>query len=211
MRRNIAAALILSTMVGVRSIGMPPDVTPDRLTILGRIWLTVKFAHPRVALTDRDWDRALVDAWPVVKAASSDEGFAQAVNAMFATLDDPVTRVEHLQTRLPTPGIASVKKIGSGANEAVILDLRAGGALTNFGTLNITVQANLDGLKLASNVVVDLRGVTVPAHAVAPAFAGINDLLVSEAVALPSSRAVLHSGYRAQAGGAGFYLSLIHI
>lgn len=207
MRRNIAAALILSTMVGVRSIGMPPDVTPDRLTVLGRIWLTVKFAHPRVALTDRDWDRALVDAWPVVKAASSDESFAQAVNVMFATLDDPVTRVEHLQTRLPTPGIASVKKIGSGPDEAVILDLRAGGALTNFGTLNITVQANLDGLKLASKVVVDLRGVMVPAHAVAPAFAGINELLVSEAVALPSSRAILHSGYRAQAGGAGFYSS----
>ena len=207
MRRNIAAASILVTLVGVRSIATPPDVTPERLAALGRVWVTAKFAHPRVALTDRDWDRALADAWPAVKAATSDESFANAINAMLATLDDPVTRVDKPHSRAPTPGIASVKKIGTGTDEAVVLDLRAGGALTNSGTLNITVQANLQGLKHASKVVVDLRGVLVPAHAVAPAFAGFNDLLVSDPVAMPSSRVVLHSGYRAQAGGAGFYSS----
>ena len=208
MRRNIAAASILVTLVGVRSIATPTDVvTPERLAALGHVWVTVKFAHPRVALTEHDWDRALVDAWPSVKSATSEASFASAVNTMLATLDDPVTRVDRLHSRVPTPGIASVKKIGTGADEAVILDLRAGGALTNAGTLNITVAANLDGLRSASKIVVDLRGVTVPAHAVAPAFSGLNDLLVSEPTPLPSSRAVFHSGYRAQAGGASFYSS----
>jgi C-terminal processing protease CtpA/Prc len=208
MRRNILAAVLIITLVGIGLVATPADVTPERLSALGRVWVTVKFAHPRVALTERDWDRALVDAWPAVKAATTDEGFADAVGTMLATLDDPVTRVERqAQPRPPTPGIASVKKIGAGADEAVILDLRAGGAFTNSGALNITAQADLDGLKRASKVVIDLRGVVVPTHAVDPAFNTLNELLVSEPLAMPSSRAVIHSGYRAQAGGARFYSS----
>ena len=196
------------TLVGVRSIAMPPDVTPERLTVLGRIWVTVKFAHPRVALTDRDWDRALVR-----RVAGGEGGYERRElckrgqrHARNPRRSGDAGRASRTRA-YPLRESPRSKRSGTGTDEALVLDLRAGGALTNSGTLNITVQANLQGLKHASKVVVDLRGVLVPAHAVAPAFAGFNDLLVSDPVAMPSSRAVLHSGYRAQAGGAGFYSS----
>ena len=66
----------------------------QRLIDTGKLWITVKYFHPYLAYrNDIDWDKALADALPKIRAAASPEDYVAAVNAMLATLQDPLTHV----------------------------------------------------------------------------------------------------------------------
>ena len=60
---------------------------------VGKLWVTIQYFHPYLAYRkDIDWDQALLDALPKIRAAADPEGYAAAVNGMLATLHDPLTR-----------------------------------------------------------------------------------------------------------------------
>ena len=87
MGRRLALLSVLAFLAGVSTAARPaPYALTERLAALGRVWLTAKFAHPRVALTGRDWDAALVAVLPPVKSAGDDKAFADAVGAMLASI-----------------------------------------------------------------------------------------------------------------------------
>ncbi|MBZ5498051.1 MAG: hypothetical protein LAP85_16740 [Acidobacteriia bacterium] len=185
-----------------------PDIQTQRLAKLGKVWLTTKFAHPRVALTDRDWDGALVSALPGVKAATDDKSFAEAIGAMLVTLDDPVTRV--VNPGEPGAGGSQASPAGSGIkiaaspDGALILDMRAPGTPVDFAAIQKTITANLDAITKAERMIVDLRGTRATGTQLVSM---LQAFLISHPITLPATRHVLHSGYRAQVGGAAFYNS----
>jgi C-terminal processing protease CtpA/Prc len=63
----------------------------DRLIATGRLWGTVKYFHPYLAYRKIDWDKALVDALPKIRAASNPADYAKALGVMLDALQDPVT------------------------------------------------------------------------------------------------------------------------
>ncbi len=63
----------------------------DRLLATGKLWATVKYFHPYLAYRDLDWDKALVDALPQIRSASTAAGYAAALQSMLDRLDDPAT------------------------------------------------------------------------------------------------------------------------
>jgi len=56
-----------------------------------RLWGTVKYFHPYLAYRKIDWDKALVDALPTIRAASNASDYAKALGVMLDALKDPVT------------------------------------------------------------------------------------------------------------------------
>ena len=85
-------ALLCAPVVAGQHAGR--DDQPGRLVSLGRLWATIKYFHPGVSeSTPGDWDAALLEAIPQVRAAHSREEYAAAVRGMLSRLDDPVTRL----------------------------------------------------------------------------------------------------------------------
>jgi C-terminal processing protease CtpA/Prc len=184
-----------------------PDLQAQRLATLGRVWLAVKFAHPRVALTDRDWDAVLTSALPAVRAATDDRAFEGAVAAMLLTLDDPATRIvpsADISRRPVAPGPARPPSFTELSSGTLLVDLRAPGSLNDPAMTREAIAGHLGIVSRAGRVIVDVRG----AQPLTPeAFDPLYDILVSAPTPLPATRVVRHSGYRAQAGGAPFYSS----
>ena len=215
MRRTTVALLfLLAVDAAPAARPVPLDSQPERLTALGKVWLTAKFSHPRVALTGRDWDQTLVDAWPRLKAASDDKSFAEAVDAMLATIGDPVTGVRSGAATAPEPGSQPgpatplIRRIGTGESEAVVIALKTSSASApgNPASLLKLIEGNIETLKSARRILLDMRGVS-PGTLPSQTFSPLNDLLISVPVTLPARRYVTHNGYRPQAGGASFYSS----
>src|SRR5205823_2655683 len=65
----------------------------DRLVATGKLWITVKYFHPYLAYRDIDWDKALVDALPKIRAARGHADYASAIQSMLDSLHDPSTYV----------------------------------------------------------------------------------------------------------------------
>jgi len=192
---------------GTSASRQPPAASLEaRLAVLGKVWLAAKFSHPRVALTARDWDAVLEEAVPKVRAARDAASFADAVGGMLATLDDPVTRIDGLAANDPPgrPGRAAV--LARAGDGTPVLDLRGATALTGASARQVLEKEGGD-IRRAGRLIVDLRGTAASAFTGAQVFAGIQHRLVSAPTALPARRYIMHSGYRAQAGGAGFYSS----
>jgi C-terminal processing protease CtpA/Prc len=208
MRRSIATAILIAVASATAaSAYRQPSTESTRLAMLGRVWLGAKFSHPRVALTTRDWDYALVDVLPKVRGAADADAFAQAVATMLATLDDPVTRVVK-----STPGASFPERGAGGAKldasdpQMTTLDLR-GRMATNPQEVTGLLEREAAAVNTAGRLVIDLRGTAQPFQATIGVVNAIAPALVSEDTALPAARHITHSGYRAQAGGAGFYSS----
>jgi len=59
----------------------------DRLVSTGRLWISVNYFHPLLADRKIDWDRALVEALPKIRAAKTSAEYEQAVRGMLTVLD----------------------------------------------------------------------------------------------------------------------------
>lgn len=209
MRRAAAGILAFACLAATPLTGrQAPDDRAERLAILGRIWVAVKFSHPRVALTSRDWDAVLTTTLPAVEAATDGPGFEQAVSAMLATLDDPVTRVRAESQAAATP-TASPRPpaISTDASGAVLIDLRSSGIAGGPAPIAAAVKEHLQMIAGAERLIVDLRNTAREPWQGGQPLDALGDVLVGAPLALPAGRYVLHSGYKAQAGGAGFYQS----
>ena len=76
-----------------------PDET-ERLVSTGKLWVTVKYFHPYLAYRNIDWDKALIDALPNIRAAKTSAEYTAAIDSMLGALKDPETRV---RSEAPVP------------------------------------------------------------------------------------------------------------
>ena len=74
----------------------------ERLVGLAKVWGVVKYFHPVLAYREIDWDKALVDAIPLVNTAKNPRDYQTALNHMLSVLDDKSTR-SRLKHRLKQP------------------------------------------------------------------------------------------------------------
>lgn len=89
MRKLLIAALAFLIPGLTFAQALPGE--QDRLLATGKLWVTVKYFHPYLAYRDIDWDKALVDALPKVRSASTSVEYAAAVQSMLEALKDPAT------------------------------------------------------------------------------------------------------------------------
>ncbi|HEX2225470.1 MAG TPA: hypothetical protein VHN15_14810, partial [Thermoanaerobaculia bacterium] len=72
----------------------------QRLEHLARLWGGIEHFHPYLTYREIDWDQALLEALPRVRAAESPDAYAAAVRSMLDRLGDPATLVRR---RPPAP------------------------------------------------------------------------------------------------------------
>jgi len=96
VRYCCALALLLCRAAGAQS----STSEQDRLIATARLWGTVKYFHPYLAYRNIDWDKALVQALPKIRASSNAAQYAQALGGMLEALHDPVSyaRIGPLKT-----------------------------------------------------------------------------------------------------------------
>lgn len=89
-----AGCLLFHLTTGVTPVAASghPDVT-ERLAGLARVWGAIKFFHPYVIYKEIDWDAALINAIPKVRAAESSAAYKAAVDEMLNELEDDMTEV----------------------------------------------------------------------------------------------------------------------
>ena len=115
----IGLALIWVILSGVLSYSdvqvtaRPDDLRVQRLASLCKLWGAVKYFHPYLAYKPVDWDMALVQTIPRVKAASSPAEYQAALDHLLSFLDDPATRTMRAGDSAVLPR-RQVRKRGSG-------------------------------------------------------------------------------------------------
>ncbi|HSS47536.1 MAG TPA: S41 family peptidase, partial [Thermoanaerobaculia bacterium] len=172
-----------------------------------KLWGQVRYLHPWLAYKDVDWDAALVNAIPKVRAAATAEQYAAAVQGMLDALADPATRVRKAQPeREPSKAEppAPFKWIEGGV---LSVYLRAD-AFRDFIELRKVLGKVTAELPKAKAVVIDLRARPGETYEPESVLDDLNALLASRPLQLPAKRYLVHSGYRGQTfQGSGGYFS----
>lgn len=102
LRIYCAIALLFAPLLPARAAANEQD----RLIATARLWGTVKYFHPYLAYRGIDWDKALTDALPSIRSASSPAEYARAISAMLNALHDSATYAR-LGPIAPAPASAS--------------------------------------------------------------------------------------------------------
>jgi C-terminal processing protease CtpA/Prc len=184
----------------------------DRLVMLARVWAAVKYLHPFLMQKQMDWDEPLVRTIPKVRAATSDDEFAEAVGSMLKELGDPATRVLRTKVSARPASDASVLRW-----EGDVLVLNPGpyaeakGGMALWGEMSSLAKQ----ITKAKQVVIDLRyHPSSPDEREMAAFV-VSQLrgLVPKAVSAPATVSVYHSGYRPQQGttSGGYFSGLLTV
>jgi len=132
------------------------DVQTERLIALGKLWAESKYFHPYLAYRDIDWDAALIQAIPKVKAASTPEAYAAAIENMLHELSDPVTRVI-AEKPVRHPELQSGEAV---LNEGDVLVLRFSG-FRQSPKIKEQIRKSLTSLRDKRGLVLDLRSARV--------------------------------------------------
>ena len=200
------SALLVLCVAGPRDVHAqataPDSVRIARLASLGRLWGAVKYFHPALVSRPVDWDSALVAAIPRVRAATSRAEFVAAVDTMLAALGDPLTHVVH--PAAPEARLASAKKTRFDwqADSTLVVTL---GDPSDYPALLAELQRGQADIERSRRIVFDLRagGSNVESGSFGYLFsvAGLNGLLAPRAIASPSFRTRMYSGFPTQVGG----------
>ena len=198
----------------------PAATTPDtarvgRLVGLAKLWAAAKYFHPYLAYREVDWDKALVEAIPKVKAAQTPQEYAAALNQMLAVLGDASTRAEIVkdapskQTPAPAPAAEFVRTEG-GVLFIDVMRLAEAGARDNMA-LRVQLGKVGDAADSAKAVVIDVRRAEsaddFAAYFLADILRQTLPQFLDSDVTLGTTRYRLHNGYATQSGGASFYYS----
>jgi C-terminal processing protease CtpA/Prc len=168
------------------------QVPYERLAATAKLWVYVKYFHPRVTATDVDWDRAFTVCAPKVLQAKTDDEFAAVIAEMLSRLKDPATRVMP-SSPVPQAGdLRNVFAVKHGELGATIVRLEAGAASDAIRARDSLI-AQIAGV---GPVVFDLRGSRM-ANYLMP-----SSLPVSKAVSV-STMMRRHSGYARLDGSSG--------
>jgi C-terminal processing protease CtpA/Prc len=210
--RRVGGLVLLALLAQPRPASAEADQRLERLVALGRVWGGVWFSHPWFGYQDIDWDRALIEAIPRVRAAGDRRAYAEAVARMLAVIGDPATRVlpeEEAPSSLSIDGPAGAIRWPAPG----VLHVLAGEVLATGGFADAREAGKLvaGGAATARAVIVDVRTRHQPADKgdefrafMSLLFYGeFERALVTRPVALPASRSLVHSGWRADSGEGG--------
>ncbi len=231
MKMKWTVALTLSGLLffgGLAGAVLQDSAKPDglqvqRLAGLAKVWGAVKFFHPYLAYKPIDWDQALVQSIPQVKAAGTAEEYRKAVDHMLSFLQDPVTRTVTENTESAAEG----SKDSPAASSVSDLTLRwPKNTVALITVKNYFLFADQDKVAelgrsmneaaKADAIVLDLRRQERPPSAddgtalfyFGQAFLQGLPALFQGECALPSTRHRVHSGYPPQLGStSGGYTS----
>jgi C-terminal processing protease CtpA/Prc len=200
VRRLIAVVLLFATTA------VADDARTQRLEKLCRVWAAAKYRHPSMMTRKVDWDGALVRAIPAVRAASTPEQLASAIDAMLKELGDPVT---HVVPPRKAAAKSDVRLIDTDPRGVLVVN--AGPYMAAHDALALWTQedAIADAVARASDVRVDLTMLSGSEEAQA-----LDDFAFmpwsTEAVSVPGKWTTLYSGYEPQVGGTsgGYYSAL---
>ncbi|MBN2265745.1 MAG: hypothetical protein JW775_08030, partial [Candidatus Aminicenantes bacterium] len=107
LKRAAALAVILLWGISLHVMAEAPgtlnEVQVRRLAAVGRLWGAVRLFHPWLAEGKIDWDQALIQAIPRVKAASTPEEFRAAVDFLLSFLNDPASHTRILEEKPGSP------------------------------------------------------------------------------------------------------------
>ena len=170
-----------------------PPYTPsagaafDRLTEASKLWVYVKYFHPRVTAPGVDWDQAFMDAAPAILESKNDDEYAAALGRMLEPLHDPSTRVVNPRKEFDN---GNQFDFDPAATDVLVVGKKHGSSQESR-TAHDALRAKLATVKAA---VFDLRGQS--------GFAQYEGLLAgADDVAFPAQRKRVHDGYASQNSG----------
>ncbi|MFY9826019.1 MAG: hypothetical protein WAM82_31910, partial [Thermoanaerobaculia bacterium] len=207
-------AILLALLLTAPALAEAPSPAPaptsgatERLVHVVKLWGQVRYLHPWLAYREVDWDAALVQAVPKVRAATTAEQYAAAVQGMLDALADPATRVRKAQPE-EEPAKGELPAPFKWIEDGVLSVYLRPDAFRGYVELMNVQQTLSRELPKAKAVVVDLRARDGETYQPESALSEVNELLVSRPLRLPAQRYLLHSGYRGQTfKGSGGYFS----
>lgn len=228
-RFAISSALIGLLFSGVllgavlQDSAKPDELQIQRLAGLCKLWGAIKFFHPYLAYKPIDWDQALVQSIPQVKASVTAEDYRKAVDHMLSFLQDPMTRTVEGNAVSAAEGIKDISAVSS-AGEITLQWPKDSVALItvkNYFLFTNPEKAaelarDMNDASKADTIILDIRRKEMPpagddATALfyfSQAFLQGLPALFQGECALPSTRHRVHSGYPPQLGStSGGYTS----
>ena len=181
----------------------PASQETSRLAALARVWGHAKYFHPHLdGRAPIDWDSALIETIPLVRAARSTQEFRASIQFLLEKLGDPVTSV-------PLPGAPKVR--GSSASGDLtyrwtrdsVLVIAAGSYFGLFGPDAQRKAGELAKLiPFARGVVFDLRateaGGAFGMSALSGTIGPLLQLVSAEPLSAPGERRRVYYGYESQ-------------
>jgi C-terminal processing protease CtpA/Prc len=181
-----------------------PTAEVERLSHLARLWGTARYLHPWLAYKEIDWDEALVQTIPRVRAAKTPEQYAAAVQTMLDALGDAVTRVQPVRTGDPGEGLPpgdSHPSLVQWVEPGVLALYCRPDAASTYEEMVAKLAAARPEIPKAKTMIVDIRGIHGWPFYPQYLLSEVESLLVARPATAPSQRYLFHSGYRTQLPG----------
>ncbi len=180
----------------------------ERMTEAAHLWSQVKWVSPSIANGDVDWDKALVDALPKFKAATTESAMTDAITTLMSPLHDPAFQVAEIDTLShnyvdQTDASEILEWL---PDDVALLHLHKTALLQSDSAESQKVFAVIPQIRQrAKSLIIDLR----PAKENAGfenSSKFLNDLVsnfTDRSLVLPSERYQYHAGYKPEIGEAG--------
>lgn len=194
-RPLLAAAFAIATLAVAAGAGAavaPPGRETQRLEDLARVWIYVDLFDPYLSANGAEWDQALLQAIPAVRAARDDAAFVAVLNAMLRKSGDPAARVVMNESGSDRPLPPPLRQ----ERGTWIADCNAMAHAVATGAAPMQLAANI----AAQATVVDCRAFTNDAAALRSVIAAITRTRTT--TDLPEGSALVRSynGFPAEAG-----------
>ena len=213
----LCCVVLLCQTASAQDKKYPEDPRVARLVGLAKVWGTVKYFHPYLAYREIDWDKALVETIPKVKAAKSAEEYETAINQLLAVLNDTRTRAEiepEIKDVTATTSSADAKHVRT-ENKVLVIDAAeiAKAVGKDTSALSRFVTSISEALPNATGIVIDARSTSKMTDLDSYYFGFFMrqalPAILDANVVLGSARYRMHNGYATQtSSGASFYYSL---
>jgi C-terminal processing protease CtpA/Prc len=185
-----------------------PDIPEaERFARIGRLWFAAKYFHPDLACEGIDWDKALAEAIPKVRAAVTAGDVAAAAGAMLSVLHDGTTRV----VPPPDPKFATTGAwFRANTTDRVLIVTLTPRSPRSVAVIPAQVSALLKPLATADSLLLDLRCSRGAEEACAEVARSIEESdifrhLITSPVQLPAARSRMYSGYPGVDAVEGYY------
>lgn len=197
------------------------DTQITRLVELAQIWGVVKYFHPFLAYREIDWDQALIEVIPKVKAVQTPQDYQAAVNQMLSVLGDHAIYAEiaadinPIQSQQP---VVSAKELVRTEDGVLVIEAMeiAKTIAQNRSALDSLMAKIREDFPTAKAIVIDGRGdgqCNVSAYSFNNLMRQILPQVLDTNVMLGSIRYRMHNGYPSQVGreSGGYYSAFVNV
>ena len=211
--KAVCGVLILSAITSITAYSQSSgqqEIDPahiERLAGLAKVWGAVKYFHPYLAYREIDWDKALIETIPKVKAAKTPQEYTEAINLLLAVLNDKTTHARFVTERPANKTQTQMAETKAPLRiEDNILMIDAYGvekAIDQSPKLSPEVLAKTTQIMpQAKAIIIDLR-LSEPMGEISRSFldrylGNILSIILDKDVLLASLRYRLHNGYTPQ-------------